>query len=153
MQAELPGMTEGYWRRVKRCDARARALADRHYSRQTPGAVDFMPPGRVFVLLGPWWLAVWGVAENLDPAGNMRWRCTIFRNESVVLSSALIIEATTLTYRYWRQRMPMVPLTTEVDPRRVMRKRDPGRCFLRAGWRVIDERRGLVILQAPPPVT
>lgn len=31
---------DGYWERIRRCDARARALADRHYSRQTPGAAE-----------------------------------------------------------------------------------------------------------------
>lgn len=45
--------------------------------------------------------------------------------------------------------VPVVPLTTEVDPGKVRPKRDPGRCFLRAGWTRVDERRGLVVLQAP----
>ena len=44
---------------------------------------------------------------------------------------------------------PVVPLQTEVDPSKTRRKRDPGRCFLRAGWRLVGERRGLVILEAP----
>lgn len=55
------------WRRVKRCDVAARELADRHYSRQTPGAQDFMPPGRTFVMLTPDDRAVWGVVENQAP--------------------------------------------------------------------------------------
>lgn len=42
--------TDGYWRKVKRTDPRARALADRHYSRQTVGAAGFMASGRVLVL-------------------------------------------------------------------------------------------------------
>lgn len=45
------------------------SLADRQYSRQTPGAVDFVPPGRKLVLLTDDARAVWGVCENLDPAG------------------------------------------------------------------------------------
>jgi hypothetical protein len=96
--------------------------------------------------------AVWGAIENMDPAGGRRFRCSIFRNESMVLSSVLIREATERTYAYWRRHyggLPTVPLTTEVDPGRVLRKRDPGRCFIRAGWRRVDVRRGLVILEAP----
>jgi|SRR4051812_41984158 hypothetical protein len=139
------------WLKVKRTDRRARALADRHYSRQTVGAVDFMASGRTFVLLTPEGDAVWGAIENLDPAGGRRWRCSIFRNEGPRRSSDLIRAATERTYDYWRRRfgLPSVPLTTEVDPAKTRRKRDPGRCFRKAGWRVVREARGLVVLQAP----
>ena len=143
---------DGYWRKVRRTDPRARALADRHYSRQTVGARDFMASGRVLVLLTHCTHAVWGVIENLDPVGNRRWRCSIFRNEGLVLSSVLIREATARTYVFWQSRyhgLPPVPLTTEVDPARTLKKRDPGRCFRRAGWSVRGVVRGLVVLQAP----
>lgn len=145
---------DGYWSKVRRTDRRARALADRHYSRQTVGAAEFMASGRVLVMLACDGLAVWGAIENMDPAGNRRWRCSIFRNESLILSSALITEATDRTYAYWLKRyagLPLVPLTTEVDPSKTLRKRDPGRCFRRAGWTVIGTARGLVVLQAPAP--
>lgn len=145
---------DGYWSRVRRTDRRARALADRHYSRQTPGAAEFMASGRVLVMLAELSgaFAVWGAIENLDPAGNRRWRCSIFRNETLVLSSALIEEATERTYAFWLRHysgLPAVPLTTEVDPSRVLHKRDPGRCFIKAGWRVVRHARGLVVLEAP----
>lgn len=93
MPAEQLFRPEGHWSKVRRCDPSARALADRHYSRQTPGAVDFMGNGRVLVLLTHDALAVWGVIENLDPAGGHRWRCSIFRNEGSARSSDLIREA------------------------------------------------------------
>lgn len=143
---------DGHWHRVKRTDKRALDLADRHYSRQTVGAVEFMSNGKTLVLLTLDARAVWGAIENLDPNGGHRWRCAIFRNEGAVRSSELVREATTRTYLYWRRHyggIPAVPLTTEIDPSKVKRKRDPGRCFLRAGWRKVDERRGLVVLQAP----
>jgi len=145
---------DGYWQRVRRTDPRARRLADRHYSRQTPGAAEFMASGRTLVLLAELSgaFAVWGAIENLDPVGNRRWRCSIFRNETLILSSALIEEATERTYAFWLRHysgLPSVPLTTEVDPERVLRKRDPGRCFRRAGWTVRGIVRGLVVLQAP----
>lgn len=138
------------WEVVRRSDARARALADRHYSRQSPGTREFMASGRTLVLLGPG--AVWGAIENLDPVGQLRWRVSVFRNEGPILSSVLVREATELTRTWWAVHYrgePGVPLQTEVDPKRTRAKRDPGRCFRRAGWRHVDTRRGLVILEAP----
>jgi hypothetical protein len=125
------------WVQVTKFDVRAAALADRHYSRQRPGAAQFMPPGRTLVLVTECGRAVWGVALNLSPRGGWRWRCTIFRNEGAGLSSELISAATARTLDVWPDRyghLPAVPLTTEVDPTKVRRKRDFGRCFLRAGW-------------------
>ena len=149
---------EGRWHQVRRCDVRARLLADRHYSRQTPGADEFMSNGRPLVLLTDDERAVWGVLENMSPArgGGLRFRCTIFRNVGAGLSSDLIREATARTYAYWRSHyggLPTVPLTTEVDPAKTRKKRDPGRCFLRAGWHFVTvDANGLVILQAPDPL-
>lgn len=140
------------WAPVVRCDPRARALADRHYSRQTPGALDFTAPGRKLVMLTDDERAVWAVVDNLDPCGAQHWRVTMFRNEGAQLSSDLIREATGRTRDYWRRHYkgePPVPLTTEIDPGCVRRKRDPGRCFLRAGWKYARTHRGLVVLEAP----
>lgn len=154
MQLDL---APGPWVRVKRSHASARELADRHYSRQTIGAVDFMPPGRTFVLVTRDELAVWGVVENLDLTGAPRWRCSIFRNEGPARSSDLIIAATALTFARWRERgeLPPTPLSTEIDPAKVRHKRDPGRCFRRAGWTVYGWTAGghgrarLLVLVAP----
>jgi hypothetical protein len=149
--------TAGRWHPVVRCDPRARRLADRHYSRQTIGAVDFMPPGRKLVLLTDDARALWGVCENLDPAGTVRWRVTIFRNEGAGLSSELIEEATDRTVEFWKRHygaLPGVPLQTEVDPARTRHKRDPGRCFRKAGWTLIRTteashgRRSVLVFQA-----
>lgn len=145
------------WEIVDRDDPRARRLADEHYPRRTPGAREFMTVGKTLVMLTPCNRATWGVIENLDPTGAPHWRCTIFRNVGAGRSSDLIREATVLTFEYWRRHyggVPVVPLRTEVDPKKVRPKRDPGRCFIRAGWRVVEgsprsKRRGLVILEAP----
>jgi hypothetical protein len=156
------------WRRVRRTNVTARALADRHYSplaarhysRQTVGAPEFMPPGRTFVLLTSCSRAVWGVVENLDPTGALRWRCSIFRNEGAGLSSDLVRSATARTFLYWRTHygaIPAVPLRTEIDADAVRQKRNPGYCFLCAGWRVVGYtdgaskgRASLLVLEAPP---
>lgn len=144
------------WFEVSKQDRRAAELelADRHYSRQTKGSRQFMPPGKTLVLLTRDELAVWGACKNKDPVGEVRLRCTIFRNESVTLSSELVELATALTYlRFGRD----VILTTEIDTRKTRKKRDPGRCFRKAGW-IVSERksrshrhRHVVILEAPIP--
>lgn len=156
MKALQLDLGAGRWHRVRRCHPEARSLADRHYSRQTIGAVEFMPPGRTLVLLTECGRAVWGAIENLDPAGATRWRCSIFRNEGAGLSSALVVEATEITFDHWRARgLPRSRLSTEIDATLVRTKRDPGRCFLRAGWTMRGwtagghGRRPLVILDAP----
>jgi hypothetical protein len=122
-----------HWHQVKRCDVRARELADRHYSRQTPGAAEFMANGRTLVLLTVDARAVWGVIENNDPHGGRHWRCSIFRNDA----------------------LPSVALTTEIDATRTRPKLHPGRCFRAAGWTVVEvstrshRHKELVILRAP----
>lgn len=158
-QGALPWHERG-WQVVARNDARARALADRHYSRQTPGAIDFMGSGQLLVLLTDCERAVWGVILNREPGtARMRWRCSIFRNEGAGLSSELIESAYAKSLSYWRRRYggaPAVRMTTEIDAGRVRHKRDPGRCFLRAGWERLYEtngaskgRRDLIVLGAP----
>jgi len=145
------------WYHVTFQDRKARELADRHYPRQRRGARQFMPPGQRMVLLTGDARAVWGVVHNVF-RGVWRWRCTLFRNEGAGLSSELIVAATAETYRWWETKYggrPAAPLRTEVDPKAVRRKRDPGRCFLRAGWRLIGpspshRRRGMLVFEAPP---
>lgn len=150
------------WRQVTKFDSRAVALVDGHwpgapvdakphYSRQSPGTNQFMASGITFVLLAD--LAVWGANDNLDPAGTRRFRCTVFRNEGPLLSSDLIRSATTLTQmRWWRRHAwrGSPPLETEVNADKVRHKRDPGRCFRKAGWRFVRESRGLLVFRAPP---
>jgi hypothetical protein len=125
-----------YWRQVDKFDERFMALADRHYSRQSPGSPQCMPPGRTFLLLAEMWThagecrAGWGVVDNLDPVGERRFRCSIFRNETPWLSSDLIREATELTIDRWRRRFGWTgtpALTTEIDPNKVKHKRGPAR--------------------------
>lgn len=41
----MSGVSRSPWQRTWRADPRAAALADRHYSRGTPGASQFAPPG------------------------------------------------------------------------------------------------------------
>ena len=163
------GLPSQRWSHVARNDSRCRELVDGvgggastpHYSRESVGAVDFMGSGKTFVLLAEHEggsRAVWGVIENFDGSrdGTRRFRCSIYRNETPWLSSELIREATALTYERWARAFQWSgspPLITEVDASKVKRKRDPGRCFLKAGWTRTGEitTRGRLIFRAPPP--
>lgn len=134
----LPGMDAdaGVWQVRTRLDAAANALADRHYSRRRPGTGQIGPPGRKLVLVTPCeravWLTHWPYA-HLAMDGLDAWRCSIFRNEGAGLSSELIRAAMSLTVELWTER-PADGWVTWVDTRKVRRKRDPGRCYLKAGW-------------------
>ena len=64
------------------------------------------------------------------------WMCSIFRNEGPTLSSELIIQAMAAT-RSELSEPPPEGLITFINPRKIRKKRDPGRCFLRRvqrGW-------------------
>lgn len=125
----------GVWQKRNRLDHSANALADRHYSRRRPGSGQVGPPGRKLVLVTPCeravWVTHWPYAEySMD--GLDAWRCSIFRNEGAGLSSELIASAMNLTARLWQTR-PGDGWVTWVDPRKVQ-SRNPGYCFLNAGW-------------------
>jgi len=75
---------------------------------------------------------------------------TLFRNEGAGLSSQLIREAVAITRGCWPV-MPARGMVTFVDPTKVRHKRDPGRCYLRAGFRRVGMTpKGLIVLQLLP---
>jgi hypothetical protein len=126
-----------HWRESWRADPVARRIADNHYNRQKVGADQFVPPGRCVVLVidaAALWITSWPFAEYVKHAWRGAWVCSAFRNErpDLHLSSALIIEALAATRFYWEP--PPEGMITFVDRDKTKRKRDPGRCFLRAGF-------------------
>jgi hypothetical protein len=142
------------WQLSDRADPVARAIADRHYNRQKVGSGQFVPPGRCVVLRTPagdaFWITSWPFAEFVKHAWPGAWVCSAFRNESPHLSSELIREALAATAAVWPD-PPALGMVTFVNPGKVRRKRDPGRCFLRAGFeRVGETKGGLVALQLLP---
>lgn len=121
-----------------RADPRAARLADEHYSRRTVGAAQFTPPGRVVVLLtepaDALWVTWHGDPQYIDHEyAADAWVCSIFRNTGEALSSELIVEALAATRAQW-DAPPADGTLTFVDGSKVRRKRDPGYCFLRAGF-------------------
>jgi hypothetical protein len=108
-------------------------MADRHYSRRTVGSPQFMPPGQTIVLKAPG--AVWGWWRPHPSSGIKAmngldgWTCTIFRNESTVRSSELVLAA-----EEFIQDCGPSGLITYVWDKKV-RSANPGACFKAAGWR------------------
>jgi hypothetical protein len=142
------------WQRSDRFDPALCALADRHYSRRAIGSPQFVPPGRCVVLrtepADAVWVTSWPFAEYVRHAWAGAWVCSIFRNESPHLSSELIREAVAATRHVWPD-VPDLGMVTFVDAGKVRPKRDPGRCYLRAGFRRAGETKGgLVALQMLP---
>ncbi len=140
------------WRLSNRADPRALPLADRHYNRQKPGTPQFVPPGRCLVLLtdSALWVSSWPFAEYVKHEWAGAWICSCFRNEGDVLSSLLIAEAVAVTRAEWGD-PPAIGFITFVDASKTRRKRDPGRCYRRAGWRHVGfTKGGLWTLQQLP---
>lgn len=142
------------WELSNRFDASVVPLADRHYNRRKIGSPQFVPPGRCLVLATPsrdaFWVTSWPFAQFVRHAWAGAWLCSAFRNESEVLSSALIVEAVSATRWKWPT-VPDLGIVTFVDSTKVRRKRDPGRCFRRAGFLEVGETKGgLVVLQLIP---
>jgi hypothetical protein len=144
------------WRWSHRADRRALPLADRHYNGQKIGSPQFVPPGRCMVLLtedaDALWVTSWPIAEYVQHAWAGAMVCSLFRREPEceVLASDLIVAATAATRAYWPD-LPPLGMVTFVDPSKTRRKRDPGRCYRRAGWEVAGETKGgLLALQLLP---
>lgn len=108
-------------------------LADRHYSRRTPGSPRFTYAGRQLVLRDSAGLVVfawtWPRDEYRDD-GRYGYHCALFRNESNRRSSEIILEAETYAVASWGPGQAW----TFIDPRKVSSP-NPGYCFKMAGWR------------------
>ena len=126
------------WVRSHRFDPAALPLADRHYNRRKVGSPQFVPPGRCVVLLATderaLWVTSWPFAKYVRHAWPGAWVNSLFRNEGAGLSSELIREAVAATLSEWPE-PPTLGLITFVDADKVRRKRDPGRCYRRAGFK------------------
>lgn len=148
------------WHLSNRADPPAVAIADRHYSRQSPGTPQFVRPGRCLVLLtearDALWVTSWPFPEYVTHAWADAWDCSWFRNESAHVASELITEAVAAT-RWSFGEPPSQGFITTVDPTKVkptMRRGVPiyGYCFLKAGWTQVAERTkgGLIVYQLLP---
>jgi hypothetical protein len=143
----------GNWVGVKDGDPLALALYHRHYSyrpyKDGRKPKLFCGPGEKSVLVTRDYSAlfVWRKFKSMDNQAGIN--CSIFRNESPVLSSLLILEAEQLAWNRW----PGERLYTYVDGGKTIERRGkaslPGMCFIHAGWQAcgITKDKGLIILE------
>lgn len=146
------------WHLSDRGDQWTRIIADNHYNRQKKGAKQFVPPGRCLVLIthdrDAFWVTSWPFAEYTKHAWAGAWVCSAFRNEAPdkYLSSALITQAIAATRAVFGPPPDGLGMVTFVDPTKVRHKRDLGRCYRKAGFKVAGETKvnKLVALQLLP---
>lgn len=141
------------WRISHRAEPAAVAIADRHYNRQKLGTPQFVPPGRCLVLVadGPAaWVTSWPFPEWVKHRWPGAWVNSLFRREGGPLASDMILEAVAATRWFWPD-VPTLGLVSFIDPDKVKRKRDPGRCYIRAGFEYDGETEGgLVAVRMRP---
>lgn len=146
-------MIAGDWLTVRDGDPRASALYERHYScvnramRLRTGDKRICGPGEHMILLTQACDALFVWRKFRNPDGQQGIYCSVFRNESPLLSSDLIRQACELAWLRW----PGERLYTYVDASKV-RSCNPGYCFKVLGWRQcgISKRHGLLILEKFP---
>lgn len=117
-------------------------LADRHYSRRTVGARQFLYSGRKIVIRDALGDVLFGWIFP-DPAlrsdGQTGYNCAIFRNESQRRSSELILECERIAIERWGPNR----MYTYVDPRKII-SANPGYCFKQAGWTNVRNQDGSI---------
>jgi hypothetical protein len=143
-----------YWLRSNRADKRALPIADRHYNRQKIGSPQFVPPGKCLVLLTPdigaLWVTSWPKAEYVKHAWAGAWINSLFRRESGPLASTLIRAAVAATRAYYGK-PPTLGMVSFVDASKVKHKRDAGRCYRKAGFKLVGTTKGgLLVYQMLP---
>ena len=134
-----------HWHLSYRADPRGRPLADRHYNRQSIGAPNFVPPGRCLVLLtkdsGALWVTSWPFAQYVKHAWAGAWVNSLFRREHGPVASELIRDAIAATRAHWGA-PPQLGMVSFVDADEVRHKRDPGRCYRKAGFHLVGSTQG-----------
>lgn len=133
------------WLVSHRFDAEVLPLADRHYNRRAVGSDQFVPPGRCLVFKTRCrravWVTSWPYPQFVRHAWPGAWVNSIFRSEGAGLASDLIREAVAATRACWPH-VPDLGMVTFVDASKVRHKRDPGRCYRKAGFRHVGFTKG-----------
>lgn len=139
-----------HWIIAQDAEPELREMHRRHYSRRVYAdgrqPAKFIGPGEYICLTLPRRTALFVWRNFHDDSGQWGICCSIFRNESRILSSDLIREADAVADCCW----PGQRHYTYVCPEKI-RSSNPGACFLHAGWhRAGKTKGGLVILARCP---
>ena len=145
-------MSRPRWEVSDKRNVRCRLLADRHYTRQTPGHPMWTRPGwnQILYLRQQngreaafcWWRPKWesGLPGTARKDGLRCIECTLFRNETRFRSSDLICEAVQLVLT-WEHALDVEwpdGLISGVSSVATAAGRNPlsppGMCYLAAGW-------------------
>lgn len=136
MPARQTSLIDAVWIPVKDGNDTGRSIFNGHYSRRTykdgRDPLLYVGPGGKVVLITPDATALFAWRLFISDAHELGVNCAVFRNEGPSLSSNLIVAAHPFAWNRWPSERR---LYTYVDPTKIRKKRDPGRCFLRAGWR------------------
>lgn len=147
-------IVDSYWLPVKDGDPRAAAIYRRHYScyqykdnrRSQHGYRNrflIIGPGEKMLLMTVGCDALFAWRKFIDASGQQGVCCSVFRNESSILSSTLILEAEQHAWSRW----PGARLYTYVKTAAI-RSTNPGYCYKCAGWSECGRTKsGLVILE------
>lgn len=143
-------MRQPLWYLTKDGDRSCYDLFRRHYScrNAAPRNGLFVGPGDKIVLRTDAGDAVFVWRHSRFRADEQTGvECTLFRNEGPHQSSELVRQADAIADFVWPDRRHY----TFVDQEKV-RSRNPGFCFIAAGWRRCGHtKRGLLILERLPP--
>jgi hypothetical protein len=139
-----------------RADPTANAVAKRHYNSQSHDSAQWVKPGACVCFRtregGAIWSASAPFTEYVQHAWAGAWENSTFRNErrDLYLSSELITEGVSATLAEWGDPPPL-GIVTFVDAAKTRRKRDPGRCYRRAGFEHVGfTKKGLWVFQLLP---
>lgn len=140
-----------HWIKVSPDDKRAFEIFKRRYSyrkwrqRNKKNGNRFVGPGSQITLISKDGKAlfVWR-KEKYRQDDQKGINCAVFRNESTILSSLLIEQASQVAWRRW----PGERQFTFVNSKKV-KSTNPGYCFQMAGWKVcgVTKAKKLVILE------
>lgn len=144
---------EGPWIHIRDGNPTAMSIFKRHYSAGSRRKIEqLVGPGEKLLLLTPDARALFAWRKFHSDAGEIGVNCAVFRNERTTAgrSSELILDAKRIAWERW----PGERLYTYVDATKVRHKRDPGRCFIRAGFKQCGvSKSGKLIFEAFPDVS
>ena len=141
-------LTDDIWLPVKDGNDSARNLFHRHYSHRAyadgRNPKLFCGPGEKMVLSTPCAKGLFVWRKFISGDGQEGINCAVFRNETHMLSSDLIVAADDLADQRW----PSQRHYTYVNASKI-KSSNPGYCFQKAGWQKcgITKVNKLVILE------